>query len=234
MAAAAAAASRNVPLLLAGSNSFNTCKSFLAAALTCTHVANLVIQWPDHHYPVWSHSQHMQSKNALSMTINPYRLKQAKVLSSDCLKLPALVAQVHATVAFSLWLPNQRAAPAARMLACWASSLASSAPYRPWSVSRSWLEWDRWPPESWSSLTAWPCDSTLSSCVPGQLPTTPHMLGTNQPCCLILFPEILSSLHTVKRRARSVAQNPYAWYKPAMFCDFVSLDAIRIDNVDVK
>lgn len=119
------------------------------------------------------------ANSILSISQDPYNLgSQTRAASkpSFCLpNTPPLVTQVHATAAFSQWLPNPRAALAARMLACWASSLASSAPYRPWSVSRFWLKLDRWPAESWSSLMGWPCDSTLSSCAPGQLPKTPHM-----------------------------------------------------------
>ena len=84
-------------------------------------------------------------------------------------KLLQWVTQVHATAACSRLLQNQRAAPAARTLACWASSLELSAPYRRLNVSRSWLMWDRWPVGSWSSLMGWPCASIPSSCAPGQL-----------------------------------------------------------------
>ena len=79
------------------------------------------------------------------------------------------VTQVHATAACSRLLQNQRAAPAARTLACWASSLELLAPFRHLNVSRSWLMWDRWPVGSWSSLMGWPCASIPSSCVPGEL-----------------------------------------------------------------
>lgn len=52
---------------------------------------------------------------------------------------------------------------------------------------------------------------------------------------LVIFDGLAMRFHTVKLRARSVAQNtPCAWYKPAMFFDLVSLNAVCIDNFGVK